>query len=375
MPRDAAPRDARPPGDAPGVGPGGPSAPRDEAWRARFVDTVTARVLDQAYVPSWRASDPTPDVVERLHEALVKFYERCGKQPDFFSDADHGVGWVFATFERLGQLAAIGRAARPGPASLEAVFEARGVDAALGDMAPLWPGPTRSVGGPASAEPDAPAPPPAPDGVADPGEVIWDFYSGPDAPRSGRLSLRLDAIKVVEGIADKGLVGPGKRVPTETWAEIAQAVGRTNRGARELYQSAKLACAAVYYVVGALGPPGALRDVGALRAAVTYFREHFTGQHEWSILLFAAHSAVPVGDGVRVDAELYAESVLRDAAQAHRLGWTPDGPAPPELLHPVEHQVADLFGRSSPRCVLSGRGGAGPGRPRATRGGVGDDVC
>jgi hypothetical protein len=212
-----------------------------------------------------------------------------------------------------------------------------------------------------SGRQDTTAPP-----ASDPGEVIWEFYSRPDAPRQGRLGLRPEAIRVVEWAAKNGLVGTGERIPTARWAEIARELERTNAGARELYRTAKLAYAVVYYVVGGLGPPGALRDPEALARAVFQFRANFQGQSAWSVLKFAAHSAIPFGEGAQIDPDLYAESIRLNPEQAGNLGWTPDGPAPAELLHPVEHQAAAAFGCARPWCVLAPRAAnpAGP-APRA----------
>jgi hypothetical protein len=372
MPRD----DQRPhPADAAAA-----HAPRGSDRRAWLVEQVTARVLDGSSLGDMAPTDSTPESLERLHEALTRFYDKCARDASYFRDADHGVGWVWATFRKLRELQEIHEASGP---RLDPIDESDDVQAAR----LVTPGnalPGSQAGGDAPYSSHAYGPLAADDAFPDsdppyawpPCDVIVEYFSSPGAPTQGRLGLTPDSLRVVQWVASAALVPQGGRIPTALWAQIADELGRTNAAVRDLYKTAKLGFAVLYYVIGALGPPGAFRDVDTLAAAVEDFRRRFTGQREWSILKFAANCAVPQGDHAQVDPDLYNDAIRRNAPQARRLGWytqTPETPAPetpgPErpartsdpqqtpppavLLDAIEHQTAAMFGRAQPWCVLA----------------------
>jgi hypothetical protein len=297
-------------------------------------------VLDQSRLAELAPTDATPEALERLHDALTRFYDKCARDTTYFRDIAHGVGWVWATFRRLRELQEIANASGPRLDPLDESDPAQ--SARLAAAGPGLPG---------AANRNSPS------------DVILEYFARPGAPRQGRLGLTAESIRVVEWVASAGLVPQGGRIPTALWAQIAEELGRSNAAVRDLYKTAKLGFAVLYYVIGALGPAEALRDPDALAAAVEDFRHRFAGQREWSILKFAAHSAAPQGDRAQVDPDRYNEAIRRNAPQARRLGWTPGMAPPAVLLDAVEHQTAALFGRTHPWCALPSHHAANPPKP------------
>jgi hypothetical protein len=169
--------------------------------------------------------------------------------------------------------------------------------------------------------------------------------------------LAPEAIEVVRHVAQFGLTGRGQRIPAAVWADITHRLGLPSHdAAQDLYVRAKLAFAVLFYVVGGLGPPGALASPVALGDAVAMFRARFTGQSAWSVLKFAAHAAEPHATYAQVSESLYVESLRNHPDQAVRLGCRPGGPPPVQMLDAIEHRAADVFGVAEPHCVLSADG-------------------
>ncbi|MDR3359255.1 MAG: hypothetical protein LBO20_01070 [Bifidobacteriaceae bacterium] len=305
----------------------------DDVRRSDFAQQVTEKALACFGGPRGESGAPLPDSVERFHEALCAFYLKHQSDPGAFGTVDDAVNWVFGVFGNLGRWAG---------ADAEPSFSALGLEA-------------DSI--PDSKDPPSPVDAAAPASPRDPGEVIVDFFFTRPAPVSGRLSLSRDQIAIVQWRAEFTAVKPGdraRRMSTADWARIAAELDLTPRSAQVLYRRAQLAFAMIYYVIGALGPVGALASTEALGQAIAAFRKGFSGQRVWSVLRFAAESAVPAGGAARVDADRYSAAVNARPDQAARLGVGPGGPEPTEALDAFEHQVARFFGRQEPGCVLAG---------------------
>ncbi|MDR1440926.1 MAG: hypothetical protein LBJ02_00785 [Bifidobacteriaceae bacterium] len=318
---------------------------RDEQWQKDFTRRVTEAVLDQTGCIAPGTSDRVKDRYDDVHQALWLFCEKCKKEPNFFNDAGHAVGWVLATYGNLRDWAR-----EPDAASLNDDAVAAAAEAIPGG--PVWLA-TRTVAPGTPALEPVPELAPGARQKPEPADVICQYFASDDAHHTGRLSLQPRAITVVQRVAQAGFTCTGQRIPTKVWKEIAGELGMTNLAARNLYAKARLSFAVVYYVIGALGPPGGLASTEALGRAIGTFRDKFRGQREWSVLKFAAHAAVPCGDCAQVSPPLYEELILAHPDQAERLGFHPGGPTSAELLDPIEHQAAAVFGRTDPRCALT----------------------
>jgi hypothetical protein len=186
-------------------------------------------------------------------------------------------------------------------------------------------------------------------------------------PYAGRLTLRHVEAEILRAVAPFAL-NPGQPLPRGLYSALAQKLQLEHDQVEDYYQRAKKAFIRIYYLIGALGPLGALASDAALDAAVTHFRADFRGQNAWSILTFAAASATARerrdhldrgGYVVRVDKALYEAGLQTYPNQVARLrtearSWgRPDQDFDPvTCLHAVEHLVAQFFGRDDPDCVL-----------------------
>lgn len=307
---------------------------------APLIDAVVEAVYREVSVWVSAADTTIPERVARVHQALCLFLERNERDP--FVSPEDAIGWTWATFGNLG------RWQKPPDASLEA----------LGGFEPISRRESASVESPSgravgSASLDLEDHLDADTHSSRAAEVILRYYSSASAPHTGRLSLTQEEVQVVRAVAEFALNDGDYRVSTDAYALISAQLDASTPRVKKVFYEAKQAFVRVYYVVGALGTDGALSSVGALDMAVRNFRTRFRGQNDWSILAWAARSALPAGDHAYVDARAYDRSIEQTAEQAGRLGWTEGGPRPSELLHRVELEAAKAFDQPRPRCVLS----------------------
>jgi hypothetical protein len=312
---------------------------RDDQWRRAFTREVTEVVIAQAS-PAVAPCDTLPDAYDRLHEALQRFCTKIERQPEFFTDVSHGVGWVFATYRNLGRWAdddpLVSLDAFPAEPEVRAIWRSAPAATAASNVA-----------------------------ASDPTDVICSYFTDEGGAPGGRLGISREAIAVVQLMGEFGLARAGERVPTAVWESIGGALGLTHDAAQDLYQQARLAFAVVFYVIGALGPPDSLSSTAHLARAVTTFRKRFTGQRAWSILKFAAGAAVPKGGYAQVDQALFRRAILTRARQAAKCGLGPGTADPVRVLDGIEHRAAEALGQPFPRCVFAADGV--PHRPDPTR--------
>jgi hypothetical protein len=289
-------------------------SPPSTDFSSQVVEAVYERAADAI---DWSA--PVPDSFERLHEALSAFYEKYDRQPGFFNDVDHAVGWVLSTYKNLRVWA------KTGPETPAAEIPEREPE-------------------PVAVQESEDATP------ATQAMRVLRFYLNDDAPHTGRLSLTQTEIRIIAEVARYSI--DDTKIPTEAYQWVGAATGCSATQAKRSYYGAKKTCAVILYVLGALGPTDALNADTALSRAVSDFRANFRGQHDWSVLVFAANYARP-DDGFRVSAPDYAQAIQTRPQQAEKLGWQPENTDDPAtLLHGVESKVAEFFGRIDPACVL-----------------------
>lgn len=292
-------------------------------------------VVDEIYGQAafWADDAVLPDKIERLHHALWLFLERTEREP--FGSQDAAVAWIWATYANLGKWR------KPGPLPLDSVA------APASDLTGRPVPDRRSV----VTEPPAEDPDATEDDA--PATVILSYFATPSARHTGRLSLTSQEVDVIKAVAEHALSNHDHTVSTDAYALISDELGVPVEKIKKVYYEAKRAFARIYYVLGALGPPGVFATVASLDSAMSAFRRDFRGQQAWSILSYAARSALPRAEYASVDPDAYDASIHTSPPQALRLGWPHGTDRPSDLLHSVEVAVAAVFRRRTPQCVFS----------------------
>jgi len=306
------------------------------------MDDFVTQVVEMTYrlanvrIPSADAGT-VPDYYDTLTDAILEFYRKYASDPGLFLTPADAVNWVFKVVGNKNRWA-----------SAEPTLDLKDWD-------------VTPVVAPMAAEPDPLIP--QPETVASM-TVILEYFARPDVRHTGRLTLTQDEVNVIEKIAEYGLSDASASVPPQAYQLISEVLRVPVDKIQDTYYKSRATAAEILYVIGGLGPAGALASVPTLAAAIDDFHDGFRGQADWSILRFAARSAIPYRTYARVDAKLYTESIEREYRnaspdartpnQAERLGWTPGGPRPTQLLHAVESRAARALNSPHPHCVLCG---------------------